>query len=147
MKHLDCMINLFSQKLKKVIQAAITRQQDYENRDLDRVMVASRLLQISEFNFFGLAHSCWYGQEIQEHSLEYIFAEYMFEDKIPHWVRHLARTILSRHEHGKLDPGEFNVVHPRPSRKLQYYGVGYTIMLAVIMVVFCMLITGNPSPQ
>ena len=146
MKHLDCMINLFSQKLKKVIQAAITRQQDYENRDLDRVMVASRLLQISEFNFFGLAHSCWYGQEIKEHSLEYIFAEYMFEDKIPHWVRHLARTILSRDEQGMLDPAEFNIIHPRPSRKLKYYGVGYTIMLAVIIVVFCMLITGNPSP-
>jgi hypothetical protein len=147
MKQLDCIIDLLSQKLKKVIESPKTRQQDYVNRDLERVMTASRLLQISEFNFFGLAYSCWYGQKIQEHSLEYIFAEYMFEDKVPHWVRHLARTTLSRDEQGTLDPGELNIVQPQASRKLQYYGVGYTIMLTVIMVVFCILISGNVPPQ
>ena len=145
-KQLDY-INLFSQKLIKVIHSFKTRHQDYACKDVDRVMVASRLLQISEFNFFGLAYSCWYGQEIQEHSLEYIFAEYMFEDRIPHWVRHLARTILSRDEQGTLDPGEYNIVQPRPSQKLKYYGVGYTIMLTVIMVVYCILISGSMSPQ
>jgi hypothetical protein len=120
MKQLNCIIDLLSEKLKKVIHSQKARQQDYTNKDIDRVMAASRLLQISEFNFFGLAYSCWYGQEIQVHSLEYIFAEYMFEDKIPHWIRHLARTILSRDEQGTLDPGEFNIVRPIASQKLKY---------------------------
>jgi hypothetical protein len=147
MKQTNCIVDLLFQKFKKIIHSFKTAQQDYVCKDLDRVMIASRLLQISEFNFFGLAYSCWYGQEIQEHSLEYIFAEYMFEDKIPHWVRHLARTILSRQEQGTLDPEDFNIVRPKPSQKLKYYGIGYTIMLAIIMVVFCILITGNIPPQ
>ncbi|KPK01457.1 MAG: hypothetical protein AMK71_05465 [Nitrospira bacterium SG8_35_4] len=147
MKKLDCIIDLLSQKIIKVIHSFKTRHQDYASRDIDRVMVASRLLQISEFNFFGLAYSSWYGQEIQERLLEYIFAEYMFEDKIPHWVRHLARTIVSRDDQGTLDLKEFNIIHPSPSKKLKYYGVGYTVMLTVIMVVFCILISGNISPQ
>lgn len=147
MKHIDCIIDTLSRKFKRIIHSRRTSQQDYKCKDLERVMVASRLLQITEFNFFGLAYSCWYGQEIHERSLEYIFAEYMFEDKIPHWVRHLARTVLSRDEQGTLDPEEYDIVRPKPSRRLKYYGVGYTIMLTVIVVVFCILITGSLSPQ
>jgi len=147
MKQLNCIIDLLTQKLIKAIHSFKARHQDYANKDIDRVMVASRMLQISEFNFFGLAYSCWYGQEIQEQALEYIFAEYMFEDRIPHWVRHLARTILSKDDQGTLDPKEFNIVQPGPSQKLKYYGVGYTIMLTVLMVVFCILISGNVSSQ
>lgn len=147
MKHRDYFGEAFSQKLKKFVHSFKNDRKDYEYKDLDRVMTASRLLQISEFHFFGLAYNCWYGHEIQERTLEYIFAEYMFEEKIPHWVRHLSRTILLRDEQGTLDPEEFHIAQPKPSKKLKFYGVGYTIMLTVIMVLFCILIAGNAAPK
>jgi len=147
MNRIDRIIGQLSEKLKMTVLSLKTRKQDDTSSDLDRVMTASRLLQISEFNFFSIAYSCWYGQEIQERSLEHVFAEYMFEDRIPHWVRHLARTILAQDEQGTLNPKDFNIVQPPPSQKLKLYGVGYSIMLAIIMVVFCILITGNIRPQ
>ena len=140
-------INELCEIIKKGFKSRTNAEMDHSRKELESVMDATTLLHISEFNFFSLAYVQWYGREIQEHTLEQIFASYMFEDIVPHWVRHLARRILSTYDLGTLDPCEFNIECPKPSSKLRYTGVGHTIMLTILMVIFCMLITGHISPQ
>ena len=133
--------------IKKEFKPKKNDKMEHANKDLESVMVASKLLQVSEFSFFNLAYVQWYGREIQANAMEKIFATYMFEDVVPHWVRHLARRVLSTYDIGTLDPSEFNLERPKPSPRLRYTGMGYSIMLTIVMVIFCMLITGHISPQ
>ncbi len=115
-------------------------------KELEGVMLASRLLQITEFNFFRLSYAQWYGHEVSENGLEHIFAEYMFEDIVPHWVRHFTRKIVSLFEKGTLDPCEFDIELPKATLEKRSEGIGYSIILSIILVVFCFLITSQPSP-
>lgn len=115
--------------------------------DLDRVAAASRILQISEFRFFHIAYAEWYGSEINDHRMEIIFSEYMFDDIVPHWVRHFTRRVMSRCEEGRLDPKEFHIESPRATLELKSAGYGYSVILAVIVILFCIMLTGHIPPQ
>ncbi len=105
--------------------------------EADRVGIASELLQISEFDFFRLAYSQWFGRDIPVPRLEHIFAEYVFEDIVPYWVRHLSRRVLKRSDQGVLDPLEFHVIPPKGSRRLRIEGYIYSIIILIITTVYC----------
>ena len=109
-------------------------------------MSASRLLQITEFKFFHLAYTQWFGNEISENRLEHIFAEYMFEDIVPHWVRHFTRKILSLNGQGALETESFDIERPITTLEKRSEGIGYTIILSIIVVVFCFAITTGTPP-
>jgi hypothetical protein len=132
--------------LKNIFKSRKAMQHEHFQKDLEGVMRASRLLQISEFRFFDLAYAQWYGQSINENGLEHIFAAYMFEDIVPHWVRHFTRKVISMFEQGTLNPREFNIERPKASHELRCAGIGYTVILTVMVVVFCLLIINQPSP-
>ena len=70
----------------------------------------------------------------------------MFEDIVPHWVRHFTRKVVSLFERGTLDPCEFDIERPRATLEKRSEGIGYSIILSIIVVVFCILITSQPSP-
>lgn len=87
---------------------------DQEEIDIARVHLSARLLQISEFRFFQLAYEQWYGHGLDEKNMEYIFADYMMKNEIPHWARHFSRIVTTRYFEGNLDPRAFNVNCPAP---------------------------------
>jgi hypothetical protein len=133
-------------KLQKLIseisEKLISRKEDQKHLDLNRVMTASRMLQISEFRFFKLAYCQWYGHEITDNRLEYIFSDYMFGDIVPHWVRHFTRKVLDLFDQGKLNPEDFNIRCPEATPELKSAGIGYSIILTLVVFLFCFLITG-----
>ena len=133
-------------KLQKFIheisEKLISRKEDQNHLDLERVMTASRMLQVSEFHFFQVAYAQWYGHEIPEHSLEPIFSDYMFLEVVPHWVRHFTRKILFLSEQGELLASNFNIKRTENTVELRSAGIGYSIILTLVVFVFCFLITG-----
>jgi len=128
------------------------RQDDYESakllqQDLDKVANAAKLLQISEFRFFQIAYFQWYGRGIAENQLEYIFSEYMFEDIVPPWVRHFSRTVLACNEDGGIDPSNYNIERPKTTLELKSAGYGYTAILSMVIVLFCIMLSGHVPLQ
>ncbi len=128
----------------------LTNKSDSDNqrlqKDLNSIGYASSLLDISEFRFFKLAYSQWYGQDILDSQLENVFAEYMFEDSIPHWVRHLTRKIIDNFNIKTLDPIKFDIIHPQATKKLRSTGIRYIVFLLFLLVGFCYLLVNQPTP-
>lgn len=61
--------------------------------DTQTVLTAAYALDISEFELFHLAYQNWHGQRAETRQLEAVFVGYLFEAKIPHWVRHFATYV------------------------------------------------------
>lgn len=147
MKGVHSEIEALREAFKNLFKTQRARQQEHIRKDLEEVMTASRLLQISEFRFFNLAYAQWYGHDISEKGLEHIFASYMFEDIVPHWVRHFTRKVLSLFEQGVLDPEMFHIERPVSTLEKRSEGIGYTIILVILLVVFCFLLTSGSTPH
>jgi hypothetical protein len=137
-------IRKFIEKSQNIILPVLLSARDRQTRlDLDKVAFASQALQISEFRLFRVAYSQWYGRDISESELEYIFSEYMFEGIVPPWARHFTRQVITRFEQGILDPGEFNIECPKATLELRSAGFGYSVILTIILIVFCVMLTGE----
>jgi hypothetical protein len=109
MKSVDLQIESYLKKLRTQFKKSFAEEEDTAAKDIARIEVASRLLQISEFCFFRLAYEEWCGCEISESDMEPIFTDYIFMDEVPHWARLLARTVLSSYFHGYFDSRDFNI--------------------------------------
>lgn len=141
MNKLYAEIKAIEKKFKNFLSLHSAKQNDHAQRDIDNVVFSAKVLQISEFEFFQIAYAQWYGREIRESNLEYVFVEYMFEGTIPHYVRDLARKVFLLFHQGVLDPKKFNIDRPKPAPELRSAGIGYMIMLLIVLVIFCLLIT------
>ena len=75
--------------------------------DALRVAEVARLLRINEFDLFRLAYRRWHGRNARTKVLEREFATYMFQQRVPPWVRQFCRDVLARAEAGQLDREEF----------------------------------------
>ncbi len=132
----------------KTFSEKLTNKRDSDDQMLDRdlqgIGYASGLLDVSEFRFFQIAYTQWYGQDILESQLEYVFADYMFESSIPHWVRHFTRKIIDSFNKEALDPINFNIARPQTTKKLRSAGIRYTILLLILLVGFCYLLVNQP---
>jgi hypothetical protein len=114
--------------------------------DSEQVVTAARLLQVSEFEFFRLAYSGWYGREIMEKETEQFFARYLLCREIPYWVRHLARRIQELHSRSALDPRELGVDRPPPLREDGSTKVICGLLLGVIYSFLFLSLAGFVSP-
>lgn len=146
MKGLHSELETLRERLRNLFRPDNYESEKLLRADLEKVASASKLLQISEFRFFQISYFQWYGREISENYLESIFSEYMFEDIVPHWVRHFARKVISCHEDGGIDPAEYNIERPQTTLELRSAGYGYTIILSIVVVVFCIMLTGHVPP-
>jgi len=143
MEKIKLLINEFFRAFHFDSSDLANQREDSAERDAEMVMAASRLLQVSEFRFFSIAHRQWYGSEMNDGPLEHVFSTYMFHDQVPCWVRHFARVILSNYAEGSLDPSLYNPRIFEPATpEMREAGIGYTILLAIIIVVFCIMISG-----
>ncbi len=102
--------------------------------DLWDLLQTSSLLEIKEFDVFKLAYKEWFGHFPQPHVSEAHFANYMFNQQIPVWVRRYARKVIELHKQDALNPRELGVYQPLPSRRLKRIGKIYTVMLLAVML-------------
>ena len=72
--------------------------------DSRQAIDAAAAMAMREIDFFRLAFRRWDGRDIENSRLERVFADYMFHQEIPHWVRHFAREVLELRDAGVLDP-------------------------------------------
>ena len=61
------------------------------------------ILEISEFEVFETAYQAWYQETADVTRLERIFADYMFDEVVPFWVRQFTRTTLEAHDGWRCD--------------------------------------------
>lgn len=106
------------------------------------VASAAALLQISEFQFFHLAHMQWFGKSLPDNMMESFFSDYLFAEAIPHWVRQLSRKVLNLYKQGNLKLSDFNIERPVITPEMRAHGEWYIIMLLMLVVVFVVLISG-----
>lgn len=106
--------------------------------DVGRVRHAAALLRIPEFAFFRLAHRRWYGDEVDDRTIEPFFMLYLFRRRVPPWVRHLAREVIGAERHGALRPETYGVVPvlPPPPAESRTPAVVLGVFYAACFVAF-----------
>ena len=96
-------------KLKTTAINNFNEQDETAGRDIARIEISSRLLQISEFQFFHVAYQEWCGKEIDDDDMEHIFTAYLLSNDVPFWVRDFARDVLSYYTTGNCEAREFSL--------------------------------------
>ena len=76
--------------------------------DTQTVLWSAEILEKSEFEVFEMAYQAWYRETPEVTRLERIFADYMFDELVPFWVRQFTRTTLEAHDDWRCDE-EMNV--------------------------------------
>ena len=102
--------------------------------DIDSVLNATALLDITEWDFFNLAYDRWHGEPAKEGIMEAIFAAYMFKDVVPLWARHFARLVERLYRRGILDRHALGVDSLPGSRQMVSRGVRYAVAIVVVLV-------------
>ncbi len=64
------------------------------NEDIARIHHVTSRLRITEFELFQRAYHDWFGHAAEVRSLERLYVAYMFNQAVPHWVRHFCRQFL-----------------------------------------------------
>ena len=109
----------------------------YEDMPADYMLVANTagLLEITEFRLFQLAFREWYGREIRDYEAEDYFTDFMFQDRVPFWVRRFCHQIQDLDAAGQLNPRDFGIQPARFEYRLLHWAVrGVTIILAIFIV-------------
>jgi hypothetical protein len=102
--------------------------------DVDSVLTATALLDITEWDFFNLAYDRWHGEPAAEGVMEPIFAAYMFNDVVPLWARHFARLVERLYRRGVLDRQALGIDRLPGSARMVSHGMRYSIMIAVVII-------------
>ena len=71
--------------------------------DAQAVLWTADILEKSEFEVFEEAYRAWYRETVETNRLERIFADYMFDEVVPFWVRQFTRETLDRHDGWQRD--------------------------------------------
>ena len=80
--------------------------------------------------------------------LENVFVTYMFQQTVPHWVRHLAREVNSRATEGRLNAVELEVMKYRKRQPLPRHGRLCLGAMAAAMVLYTFALTNiSYDPQ
>ncbi len=66
--------------------------------DAQAVLWSAEILKKSEFDVFEMAYRTWYRETPDVARLECIFADYMFTEAVPFWVRQFTRATLEEHD-------------------------------------------------
>lgn len=107
--------------------------------DVWMVLRATSLLGISEFELFTIAYNQWYGEGASEEVIEKFFIPYMFNDKVPPWVRHFAQNIMTLDSQGLLDPRDFGIVRRTLSPEDARRGWRYMLLPIAVSAAFIVM--------
>ncbi len=110
------------------------RQGSSEEEDVQAVVYAAAVLQISEFEVFRLAYQEWFGHPAENREMEACFHRYMAATQVPPWVRSFVRRIRKLAEEGQLDLRAFGLVPPSPASKARII-LGLNVSAGILMIV------------
>tara|TARA_B100000029_G_scaffold283123_1_gene276993 strand:+ start:145 stop:642 length:498 start_codon:yes stop_codon:yes gene_type:complete len=74
-----------------------------DNPKRSKILYASNLLEIGEFQLIQLAYKVWYKTDLPEHKINKIFSDYMVHGIIPIWVTYYANDIIKLDHVSKLN--------------------------------------------
>ena len=106
--------------------------------DVDSVLNATALLDVTEWDFFNLAYNRWHGEPAEESAMEPIFAAYMFKDVVPVWARHFARLVERLYRRGVLDRQALGVDRLASSKQMVSRGMRYGVFLVTAIIALVM---------
>ena len=110
--------------------------------DLRSVADAASILQLREFDLFRAAWQNWFGEAPDDKVVERHFVDdYMFNQRIPHWVRHFARRVIADAQYGEVDPRRFGIANYPRQEPLPDLGGGFLAMVFSVAVVLSLLLT------
>ncbi len=125
------------------------KNKQYFDEDLSKdsldLLQASAALEIKEYDLFELAYREWYGMKPLNHVIEAHFSNYMFQRQIPAWVRSFSRQVVELHEQDNLEPRQFGVYQPLPSKRLIRIGRAFSAFLVVSFMVLMIFIYTEPN--
>ena len=107
--------------------------------DVQDVVEASNLLAVSEFRLFEIAYANWYGVEGDSKTIERQFLPYMFQERVPHYVRAFTRKVLGLEAAGSLDPEEFGIEPEDRTVRGVVSGVFYSLFVVASVTVLVLL--------
>lgn len=110
--------------------------------DLGDIVKAAESLNISEYDFFRLAHRRWSGHDPEPKKLEEIFVAYMFHQTVPHWVRHFVRDVLARAEAGNLNAVQLGALEFNRRMPPHRHGRLFMGVMAALTILYCVALTG-----
>ena len=80
---------------------------DHDDNPLrSKIVHASNLLQVGEFQLIQLAYKAWYKEDLPEEKINKIFSEYMYRQIIPIWVTYYANDIIKINKCNKLNSND-----------------------------------------
>jgi hypothetical protein len=132
-------IKRFREHSERVIQ----RMDGDTSADGRLVMDAAAALDIREFDLFLLAYRRRFDREPLPDRIEDIFANYMFTQEAPVYVRQFAREALAKAKAGVLDPSQFGVA-PRPAAAPDRRGPLLVWGVLGLTLSFCWLLAVTP---
>ena len=98
--------------------------------DIEDVLELSAILEVREYDLFGLAYHWWFGHPANNKVLERHFVRYMFNKIVPHWMRHYSRMLLDLREQGILDKEELGIsALPNATPQSVRAGLRYTVIV------------------
>lgn len=113
--------------------------------DLQTLLDAVALLDITEYRLFELAYRDWYGRPAEPEKLERDFVDYMFKSEVPFWVRRYAGKILQLARQQRLDRDELGLewipALPNGLRR------GLRMLLGLIFLVVFLIVVANASGE
>ncbi len=112
--------------------------------DVWGVLRASALLGVGEFRVFEIAYKEWYGEAGKEKMIEKHFTGYMFNDRVPPWVRHFCKKVLKLDSEEALDPADFGIVRNPATREQINKGLE-AIMYIIVALLFIFLLGESAS--
>ncbi len=107
--------------------------------DVWGVLRSSALLEVGEFRVFEIAYEDWHGEAGDEKMIEKHFTGYMFNDRVPPWVRHFCKKVLKLDSEEALDPADFGIVLKPASREQINKGLE-AIMYIIVALMFIFLL-------
>ena len=107
--------------------------------DIQCVLDAAAMLDITEYELFRLAYRRWYGRVPDDDKVESHFVAYMFRNVVPLWVRHFARKVEGLFLRGELDRHALGVDRLAATPEMVSLGIRYTVAIGTVLVVLTVL--------
>lgn len=113
--------------------------------DVQAVLDAAALLDITEYDVFHLAYARWHGERADEGTMEPFFVAYMFNEVVPLWVRHFARLVQELARVGTLDKMALGVDLLPSTRRMVRLGVRYSV--GIVLALLTLLVFAQFASQ
>jgi hypothetical protein len=103
------------------------------------------VLQISEYELFGIAYLTWHDHPISETRLDSLFKEYLATGDTPYWVNDFARKAHEKFLAGELNYKDYGITRRVCDRRTKITGWIIISSLLILMSLYSYAISRYAS--